>query len=154
MRISNEDAKKFLQELSFVQQILPPDVTVSEFIARGGQGVVYRGMVSGQDAAVKIYYPGQTERRRIDREIDALEVLDCENIVQLLWHGLVSVTDFQQFYVVATDFIEGEALNQKLDVNPLTFEELGILAYDVTIAIRAMWKPPDRIVHRDLNLRT
>lgn len=125
---------------------LPPEVTLSEVIEEGGQGVVYRGAVDGQLAAVKIYRPGQIQKR-IDREVAALGDLTCPSIVRLLWAGKV-VVEGQDLHVVATRFIEGRPLSEVISVGPLSHDQLGIIGHDVALAIKAMWER--RAVHRDL----
>jgi serine/threonine protein kinase len=73
-----------LRNPSVIGAALPPQVTVTEVLEEGGQGVVYKGLVSGELAAVKVYRPGQIQKR-IDREVAALVDLNCASIVRLLW---------------------------------------------------------------------
>jgi serine/threonine-protein kinase len=102
--------------------------------------------VNGTAAAVKIYYPGQLEKR-IQREISALKAVACDSLVRVLWHGSVQA-DGKQLAVVATEFVEGMPLNRMLENRRLTHEQLGVVGFDVALAIEAIWSR--RIVHRDL----
>ena len=108
--------------------------------------MVYRGKVNDNDAAVKIYYPGQLETR-VEREIEALSRLDNPRIVKLLWSGRVQIDDYQ-LPAVATALIAGIDLCHRINRQGLSHNEIGIIVYDIADAIAAMWE--HRIVHRDL----
>lgn len=140
------DPEDGLRQPSVIAEALPPQVTVTEVIEEGGQGVVYKGFVVGESAAVKVYRPGQI-RKRIDREVAALSNLDCASIVKLLWSGTISL-DGHDVQVVATEFIAGRPLNEVIADGALSHDEIGVIAHDVVVAIRAMWER--RAVHRDL----
>lgn len=145
--MSEIDIKGWLQAAANVRPSLPPGIEVYDLLSTGGQGVVYRGLVDSVDAAIKVYLPGQVDKR-IEREIQALKALDCRTIVDLLWSGRVTIQDYD-LNVVATSFVEGTPLDRVVKSGPqVTFDQLGIIAYDVAIAIQAMWAR--RIVHRDL----
>ena len=146
LHIDDEDIPAFLADKHNVAELLPQEITIEGLLAQGGQGIVYRGQVSGVDAAVKIYFPGQL-RMRIDREIEALSKLDNPHIVKLHWAGQIIVGD-TQLPLVATSLIAGEDLSTHTKNNPMSHEQIGTVIYDITDAIRAMWV--ERIVHRDL----
>jgi serine/threonine-protein kinase len=146
MSDQNSEFKQWLALPPNVSPYLPDFIQITALLEVGGQGVVYHGLVKGEGAAIKIYLPGQTDKR-IEREILALQELNCENIVKLLWADRLSIRD-NDLYVVATSFVVGTPLNQLIKQRPLTEIELSIVAYDVTNAIEAMWAR--RIVHRDL----
>lgn len=135
-----------LKSIAVVSGALPSNVRVTTLLAQGGQGVVYRGTVAGEAAAVKLYLPHQVETR-IDREIEALRRLDCSAIAKLMWSGEVDI-DGQPVRVVATQLIDGVPLNDLLRLRALTHDEVGALLYDVTEAICHLWTI--RLVHRDL----
>lgn len=139
--------REWLESVENVAPLLPSDVQVDERISIGGQGVVFRGFVDSVEAAIKIYFPGQVDKR-IEREIHALTELQCTTIVDLLWSGKVDFLD-RELNVVATNFVEGNPLNILLENNdPVDIYQIGIITYDVAFAIKAMWER--RIVHRDL----
>jgi len=144
MSISNE--KDWLKTKSNIESLLPHNIELDDLLSEGGQGIVYRGKALGEMAAIKIYLPGQNQVR-INREVEALQELNCPSIVHLLWQGSIPYRG-QDLPVVATELIYGNSLDKLLKKRPLDSNELGILAYDVTIAIEAMWNK--RIVHRDL----
>lgn len=141
------EIKALLKDQDFIEASMPQGMEIESLLAEGGQGVIYRGHKGGITAAVKIYFPGQVQKR-IQREVDALGSLDCPNIVKLIWAGEIEVEDHGLLQAVATELAPGTALNQALKKQPLSLEELGILAYDIANAIAAMWDK--RIVHRDL----
>ena len=84
------DPQDTLRQPAVIGAALPPEVTVTEVIEEGGQGVVYKGHVGAESAAVKVYLPGQVQKR-IDREVAALGDLDCRTVVKLLWAGTISI---------------------------------------------------------------
>lgn len=137
----------WLKDAKNVQPLLPTDIQLGVLLYdKGGQGIVYKGTVEGRDAAIKVYLPGQVHKR-ISREVDALRRLRCTSIVRLLWDGAISA-EGHDLMVVATEFVPGESLSSRIASLPLAADELGRLAYDVTLAIQALWA--QRIVHRDL----
>lgn len=144
--MTKEELIRQLHSASFVQSFLPDSVQVNEFLKPGGQGVVYKGIVSGEMAAVKIYFPGQLEQR-IEREIEALRRINCPSIVRLLWNQTISFNGCD-LKVVATEFVPGLSLHDHLQNTSLTFDEAAFLAFDVARAIEEMWGY--RIVHRDI----
>lgn len=144
--MTKDELIRELHSVGFVQSFLPDSVRVNDFLKPGGQGVVYRGSVSGEIAAVKIYFPGQLEQR-IEREIEALRRINCPSIVRLLWNQTISFNGYD-LKVVATEFVPGLSLHDHLQNAPLIFDEAAILAFDVARAIEEMWGY--RIVHRDI----
>lgn len=138
--------QNWLRDLANVAPLLPSTVQVRAVLNSGGQGIVYEGTVSGADAAVKVYFPGQVQQR-IDREVAALRSLACPSIVRMLWAGVIT-THAGVLQVVATQLVPGVPLRARLASGPLAASELGALAYDVAAAIDALWAV--RIVHRDL----
>lgn len=126
----------------------PGDLSVSALIKQGGQGAVFRGTYANLSAAIKVYYPGQLDKR-VEREIKALASLDCPTIVRLYWSGTVDY-DGEIIPVTSTEFIAGSDLSDIIKKATLTEEEVGRLVYDVAEAIEALWANDKRIVHRDL----
>jgi serine/threonine protein kinase len=143
---NNGEIEEFLRNRNNVAETLPGEIVATELMAEGGQAVVYRGTAFGAEAAIKIYFPGQLQKR-IEREVEALTRLDNRNLVRLLWHGTLSVKG-KGIPVVATNLIPGYDLKYLIENRPFAEREIGIIAFDVAGAINAMWKR--RIVHRDL----
>lgn len=133
------------QDLDAVAASLPEELSLSEKIDSGGQGAVFKGTYDGTPCALKVYFPGQVERR-VEREVTALRDIDCPTVVKLLWSGEMELEGVP-LPVVATEFVEGAPLQRSFD-GPANDDQLGRLAYDVTLAIQAFWSR--RIVHRDL----
>lgn len=127
-------------------ELLPAGLTLRSVLEAGGQGIVFTGEHNDQPAAIKVYFPGQLEER-IDREVRALERINCPSIVSLLWKGTLPLQD-RALPVVVTELIEGVPLDQRIEDNALTKVELSSVGYDVALAIETMWQY--RIVHRDL----
>ena len=125
---------------------IPEDLSASGLVKMGGQGAVFSGQFEEEPAAVKVYYPGPIDQR-VEREIDALTQLDCPTIVRLQWSGAVNYKG-DAVPVTSCEFIDGSDLRDLLDVGILGEDQVGILIYDVAVAIQALWER--RIVHRDL----
>ncbi|MEZ6194785.1 MAG: serine/threonine-protein kinase [Planctomycetota bacterium] len=143
-----DELREQLQSPEFVAALLPDEIKIREKLAEGGQAVVHRGTVGSIDAAVKVYLPGQELERRVEREINALSNIDCPSLVKLLWSGEVLVSNQLRLSVVATEYVDGEVLEQRISRRPLSGDEMGVVAFDVAQAVKAMWAK--RIVHRDL----
>lgn len=145
--MTDKEFNHWLESAENIAHLLPDDIQVHDKLFVGGQGVVYQGLVDSVEAAIKIYFPGQVDKR-IEREIRALTELQCSTIVDLLWSGKI---DFhgRELNVVATSYVDGTPLDKLVQSDtPIEIYQLGTIAYDVTLAIQAMWG--SRIVHRDL----
>ena len=136
-----------LKDKDALAKSMPQEIKLDSLLAEGGQGIVYEGQVGNDAAAIKIYFPGRV-LKRIQREVAALNSMDCPNIVKVLWSGEIEIKGHGQLQVVATAFSEGKSLRTILKSKALTQDELGTLAYDISNAISVMWG--QRIVHRDL----
>jgi len=117
-------------------------------IATGGQATVFKAtsVGDGQIVALKVYHSGQGEERT-QREMKALAAINCPTIVRLTdSHNLV-IGEGKYSYI-ATQFIEGEPLNDVLARGPLSLREVSAMGRDVALAIDALWQ--HRLVHRDI----
>ena len=99
------EVKTFLRDQNNIANLFPDFISLQDTLATGGQGIVFRGKVNKLNAAIKVYFPGQLQQR-IDREVSALEVINCDSIVKMLWHGNIIVSEFI-LPVVATELING-----------------------------------------------
>lgn len=124
---------------------LPSHIEIHEPIARGGQGVVYRGTFNGTAAAIKAYLPGQIHKR-IQREVAALSRIDSPTIVRLLDFSIVQIFD-HEIPLVITEWIAGQPLEQRVQ-DTLSESDVYHLAFDITSSIEQLWR--HRIVHRDI----
>lgn len=147
--MENKNIKELLKDQSFVSNLLPKSVIIEKFLSEGGQGIVYKGSIQDQKVAIKIYFPGQVQKR-IEREIDALRKINNPHIVKLHWSDSINFKG-EILEIVATSFIPGEDLLMKIKNKPLTQEEVGVLIFDLSEAIKALWD--ERIVHRDITPR-
>jgi serine/threonine-protein kinase len=142
-----ESIKEFLRKVENVKKLLPNHIQIESFLAEGGQGVVYRGLIYEEDAAIKVYFPGQIQTR-IEREINALTNLDNPHIVKLLWSGSIEIGD-TNLSVVGTKFIPGTDLSSLIaNKGQVEADNVAKIIYDICDAINSMWEM--RIVHRDL----
>lgn len=146
MGMTDDELRSWLDHPPAVDGELPDSLQLTSIIESGGQGIVYSGLYCGEPAAVKVYFPGQVQTR-IEREVLALEQIECHSIVKLLWWGTLSHENYE-LQVVVTELIDGLALDKRLNQGSLDTVELQSVAYDVALAIDAMWGY--RIVHRDL----
>lgn len=126
----------------------PDNLKAASLVKKGGQGAVFSGTYAGDTTAIKVYYPGQLDKR-VEREIEALSSLDCSTIVRLYWSGTIDY-EGEIIPVTATEFIAGSDLRDVIDAAALSEAEVGKLVYDVAAAIKALWDSGKRIVHRDL----
>ncbi|PYO71591.1 MAG: serine/threonine protein kinase [Gemmatimonadetes bacterium] len=129
--------------------------TIHEELRVGGQGVVYRairtkaqdGSAANDSVALKLHTdPGQD--LRVEREISAMERLRHPNLANLIEHARVTIVGRNVRYV-AWEFIQGEALDHRLQTGPLPPKTVACLGRDVARAIEHIWSA--RIVHRDVN---
>jgi len=146
--MNEDEIIRFIEDQNNISSLLPENIVITEKLARGGQGIVYKGIANELPAAIKVYFPGQ-DVSRIKRETSTLFTLNNPNIVRPLWAEILSLGEVE-FPIIATTFIEGDNLGDRLKAGKLNHSEIGIIAFDIANAIDAMWSTPDRIVHRDL----
>jgi serine/threonine protein kinase len=122
---------------------------------RGGQGTVFRatrrrdrdGVPAADDVALKLYeHASQVER--IDREVAAMQRVRHASLANLVEAGEV-VLGSHRYRFVACDFIEGEALDERLRRGPLPPRTAAIVGRDIATAVAEIWA--ERIVHRDIS---
>jgi len=118
----------------------------------GGQGIVFKATANTGSqqpvitVALKIYYPGSlVERTR--REVQALSRLKCETLVKLCGAGHITLRGQKCMYV-ATEFVDGEVLLNRLTRGPLPLGQTARIGRDVALAIHTLWQ--ERVVHRDI----
>jgi eukaryotic-like serine/threonine-protein kinase len=120
----------------------------------GGQGVVYRatrvrdemGMQRNNDVALKLHLDSRYDER-VEREIRAAKDLRHPNLATLLEEGSIVVANKVTRYI-AWEFIDGEPLDFKLSLGPLSEPATLRIGHDVVEAILALWTR--HIVHRDV----
>ena len=122
---------------------------ILERLGRGGMGVVYRARDArlGRTVALKLLPPRFTrdrERlRRFEREARAASSLNHPNILTIYDIGTDGPTPF-----IATEFIDGETLRERMGRAPLPLAESVRVAAQVADALVAAHEAG--IVHRDV----
>jgi eukaryotic-like serine/threonine-protein kinase len=137
---------KIFPDIRQLNAALPPEVRVTQILAKGAQGAVFRGTVGQRAAAVKVYFSDQVELR-VDREVEALARLASSNIAALLWSGEMPLSG-RPTRVVATEFIAGSTLAEAIAQKPMEVDEIAEAVRDIASAIDNLWSI--RLVHRDL----
>lgn len=147
--MNTEEIKDYLKQIDNASRLLPDYYKINSLVdATGGQGVVYRGDVYGQDCAIKLYYPDNDfEEARHQREIEGMKKIHSDYVVRLVTHEAIPF-EGTEILVTATEFVNGETLNSRVDNSRLTLTEIHQLWHDVAHAIIALWEY--EIVHRDL----
>lgn len=127
---------------------LPSRYTIDTAIGSGGQGSVFRGTVDGVPAAVKVFLP-TTDRRRVDREIELLQKINCPSLVRVLAVDSIQILGLD-VSVIAYELHPGGDLRDSLDANEPALDgaQLAKIGLDVGAALDALWA--QRIVHRDV----
>src|SRR5213080_507048 len=142
------DSLTNLQGVSFIGQSFGP-YTILDHIGAGGMGDVYlaEDVRLGRKVAVKILPVGFTrdhERvRRFQQEARSASALNHPNILTIYEIGQI---DSHQF--IATEFVEGETLRQRMIKSPMSMSELLGLATQIASALTAAHQTG--IVHRDI----
>ena len=122
---------------------------VLSFISRGGMGEVYLAQDQrlNRKVALKILpstFTKDLDRlRRFEQEARSASALNHPNII--------TIYEIQQLggtHVIATEFVEGETLRQRLQRAPLTLSEALNISIQVADALSAAHKAG--IIHRDI----
>lgn len=122
---------------------------IDSLIGKGGMGEVYlaKDKKLNRQVALKllpIEYTRNSDRlRRFQQEAQAASALNHPNILTIYQLGEV---DDQQF--IATEFVEGETLRERIKRGPLNLNEALDIAIQVTSALAAAHNAG--IVHRDI----
>ena len=134
-------------ELSSGQAIASYEVI--SFISRGGMGEVYLAEDKrlGRRVALKIlpstFTTDEDRLRRFEQEARAASALNHPNIITIF-----EVCQAAGSHLIATEFVEGETLRQRLSRSALTLSEALNIAIQVSDALVAAHKAG--IIHRDI----
>jgi len=121
---------------------------VDDYLSRGGQGAVFIGEAHGQRAAIKVFSPG-ADSRRLERELAALQSIDCPSLVKVICHERIEI-EGAEYPLVAYEYLSGGDLRGFLEdsaplAEPQTIVEIG---RQIGCAVQALWER--RVVHRDI----
>ena len=122
---------------------------VISFISRGGMGEVYLAEDKrlGRKVAVKLlpasFTTNDDRLRRFEQEARAVSALNHPNIITIY-----EIRQAAGSHIIATEYVEGETLRQRLVRAPLTLSETLNVAIQVADALAAAHKAG--IIHRDI----
>jgi serine/threonine protein kinase len=122
---------------------------VVSFISRGGMGEVYlaEDQRLNRKVALKILpelYTKDVDRlRRFEQEARSASALNHPNIITIY-----EIQELGSTHVIATEFVEGETLRQRLTRSPLSLSESLSVAIQIADALAAAHKAG--IIHRDI----
>ena len=122
---------------------------ILSFISRGGMGEVYLAEDKrlGRRVALKLlpssFTTNDDRLRRFEQEARAASALNHPNIITIyeIWQAANS-------HLIATEFVEGETLRQRLGRSGLTLSETLNVAIQIADALSAAHKAG--IIHRDI----
>jgi serine/threonine protein kinase len=131
-----------------LDECLPKKWEVQSSLGSGGQGAVFLGTVNGTPAAIKLFHDTE-DAKRVAREVEALQKLECPNVVKMLACCSVNVAD-RPCQVVAYEYLDGGDLKRCVAKNHErpTKAVLASIARDICRALEALWSV--NIVHRDI----
>jgi serine/threonine protein kinase/Tol biopolymer transport system component len=122
---------------------------IVSFISRGGMGEVYlaHDRRLSRKVALKLLpaaFTKDDERlRRFEQEARAASALNHPNIITIY-----EILETQSNYLIATEFVDGETLRQRLSRSTLTLTESLNIAIQVADALASAHKAG--IIHRDI----
>ncbi len=122
---------------------------VISFISRGGMGEVYLAEDKrlGRNVALKLlptsFTTDDDRLRRFEQEARAASALNHPNIITIY-----EVHHSEGAHIIATEFVEGETLRQRLNRSGLTLAETLNIVIQIADALSAAHKAG--IVHRDI----
>jgi eukaryotic-like serine/threonine-protein kinase len=140
---------------------------------RGGQKIVFTGIIDGKKYALKFMSPNPQHAAdpgeeplddvtaRAQREVETMQQCSTPHLVRMGPIGLrAEEIDGQSIIFFSEEFIDGKNLQRYLkDTGPLSIDELLRLATHISEAINALWQfskihrdiKPGNIMRRDLN---
>ncbi|HET9710348.1 MAG TPA: protein kinase, partial [Pyrinomonadaceae bacterium] len=122
---------------------------VLSFISRGGMGEVYLAEDKrlGRRVALKLlpssFTTNDDRLRRFEQEARAASALNHPNIITIY-----EIRQAANSHVIATEFVEGETLRQRISRSGLTLSEALNIAIQIADALAAAHKAG--IIHRDI----
>lgn len=147
--------------VSQVQTIVPEAENIQE-LDRGGQKVVFTGLISGRKYALKFMTSNPSQVSGLDgeslddvtaraqREVETMQQCSTPHLVRMGPVGLkTSTIEGISIICFSEEFIEGQNLKQYQQANGnMSCEELVRLALHISEAIKAIWQFSK--IHRDI----
>jgi len=144
-----------------IKALLPIASDVQE-LDRGGQKLVFTGVIGGQKYALKFLSPNPSQAigpseeplddvtARAQREVETMQQCSTPYLVRMGPIGLQSAdVDGKHVIYFSEEFIEGKNLKQYLqETGPLSIDELIRLALHISEAINTIWQFSK--IHRDI----
>jgi serine/threonine protein kinase len=135
--------------LDLLRAALPPEYEIVAHLNRGAQAAVFEGRYNGERAAIKVFAP-TADQRRVDREVDALQAIDCDYLVKVRGSTTIAVMG-ERLPVIAYEFLDGGDLRALLPPAARPAQDaLREIAVHVSTALDALWRNSNRVVHRDV----
>ena len=130
------------------------DYQLIEFKGKGTFGSVYRCEKDGNIYAMKIFSAdfvysefSKGNDNRISREIEALKLVNSENVVKYIDDGSFIDNNWKYYYVVM-DYVDGDDLENILKQRTFSQEEALIIFNSILNGIFAIHEA--KLIHRDL----
>jgi eukaryotic-like serine/threonine-protein kinase len=126
-----------------------PGYRITDELARGGQGIVFRGVqiASNQRVAIKVLHPARSEapsvRARFSREIQIAGALNHPGIVRLL--DSMTLPDGRAALIM--EYVDGQTLSDWLACRPDQSKVINLLA---NVAEALHHAHQRGVIHRDL----
>lgn len=144
-----------------VQRIVPQASDILE-LDRGGQKIVFTGLIDGEKYALKFMEPNPTQvsmrnseflddvTSRAQREVETMQQCATPHLVGMGPVGLMTADiDGRPVIYFSEEFIEGKNLRTYLqDTGTISSQELIRLALHISEAINAIWQFSK--IHRDI----
>jgi serine/threonine protein kinase len=140
---------------------LIPQVSDVQFLDRGGQKIVFTGIINNEKYALKFMSPNPLDTglnseqidnvtARAQREVETMQQCSTPYLVRMGPIGLTSdEIDGNPIIYFTEEFIEGRNLIQYLrEMGPLSVAELQRLALHISEAINTIWQFSK--IHRDI----
>jgi tetratricopeptide (TPR) repeat protein/predicted Ser/Thr protein kinase len=124
------------------------DYQVTKELARGGQGIVYQARrADGRQVAIKLLLTGQgageVQRKRFQREAEALKRLRHPNVV-----GILGLGTHQGAPYLVMDWVPGTTLEERLRQGPLAPRAAVALVRKLALALQHAHDK--NVLHRDV----
>lgn len=134
------DIHSVREEFADIEELVP--------LSSGGQKIVFRGLLSGEQVVLKLIKRADQEEERLEREIEAAAKLECDYVPKVLDWGRKVVSGEDQFFVIE-EFIGGENYRTILEREPVQSLTWVLKLTDVLLSACCDFEAA-RIVHRDI----